>query len=112
MGKTLLALAFLIVSFPAFCFSSKDLDFKCQSDDSLWLIEKEKEREAFAFWYDGRLVAYRHLVWTEAQLFTNFYDLDLRVTFEKGLGKGSLKGRLMGKNWVLEGLICEAGPRP
>ena len=112
MGKTLLALAFLIVTFPAFCFSSKDLDFKCQGDDSLWVIEKEKGREAFAFWYDGRLVAYRHLVLTKDQSFTNFYDLDLRVTFEKGLGKGSLKGRLMGKNWVLERLICEVGSRP
>ena len=105
MRKTLLALVIFVVSFQVFSFSPKDLSFKCHSEDLIWKVEKEKD--VFVFWFDGRIVAYRHLAWDENQLFTNDYDLDFRIVFEEAQGRGSLRGRLMGKNWLLEGLICK-----
>ncbi len=107
MRKTFLVLTFLIFSFPAFCLSSNDMAFQCHSEDFVWRVEKEKGKEVFAFWYKDRLVAFRHLLWVEDQFFTNNYDLDFRVTFEQGLQKGHLTGRLMGKSWVLKNLICQ-----
>ena len=113
MKKTFLALVLFLSTLSGLCSSPNDWGFKCHSENSLWTVEKERGKGLFSFWYKDRLVAYRHLLWEEDQLFTNGYDLDFRVDLERGEGKGSLYGRLMGQNLTLKKLTCkETSPNP
>ncbi|MDC0254975.1 hypothetical protein OAK75_08750 [Bacteriovoracales bacterium] len=89
--------------------SSAASDFHCSSGEGLD-IRKEEDKSYFGFYFDKRLVAYRHLetqVSGRSYILTNNYDLEI-ILFEKEEGsfEGAFKGRLRGKILDIPSLEC------
>ena len=112
MKRVIVGLIFLMTSFSAMCYSSQPPVFECKTEDSVWRIERESGRDAFAFFYNDRLVAFRHLELVDGHFLTNHYDLNLELSKKGEEWQGHLEGRLMGKRWYFMGLVCKGEPRP
>jgi len=89
--------------------SSVANEFSCSSGEGLD-IRKEENKSYFGFYFDKRLVAYRHLemqVNGHSYTLTNNYDLEITL-FEKEEGsfEGAFKGRLRGKSLDIPSLEC------